>query len=217
MPDFQPPRDWDAVYAASPEYFFGEEPSLVARSALRFFRVFGGSPHGALALDLGCGEGRDTAFLAEAGCQVVARDVAPAGLEKTRALLARRDVPADRVDLALGDVRAFDYPPNAYDIALAANVYQFLPPDEAPGHIARLQAATKPGGICGVGVFSSAMAGWAAKIGGFFAATADELLAYFPASAGWLPLDLTEYRHYSRRDDAMGSWVFVVARKETAL
>lgn len=215
MPSFQPPRDWDAVYAASESHFFGEEPSQLARSALRFFRMFGGSPEDALALDLGSGEGRDTAFLAEAGFQVVARDVAPSGLQKTRALLARRNVPPDRVDLALADVRAFDYPPDTYDLALAANVYQFLPPDEAPVHIARLQAATKFGGLCAVGVFSPTMAGWGAQIGGFFAATADEMLAYFPPTGGWLPLDLTEYRHYNPRDGAMGSWVFVVARKET--
>jgi len=215
MSDFQPPRDWDAIYSASPDHFFGEEPSQIARSALRFFRVFGGSPQDALALDLGSGEGRDTAFLAEAGFRVAARDVAPAGLEKTRALLTRRDVPAGRVDLILGDVRDFDYAPETYDLALAANVYQFLPPDEVPGHIRRLQAATKPGGLCAVGVFSTAMAGWGAQIGGFFAASAAELLDYFPANGGWLLLDLTEYRHYSRRDGAMGAWVFVVARKET--
>ncbi len=215
MPPFQPPRDWDAVYAASPSHFFGEEPSQIARSALRFFRMFGGSPEDALALDLGSGEGRDTAFLAEAGFHVVARDIAPSGLAKTRALLARRNIPSERVDLALGDVRAFDYPPDAYDLALAANVYQFLPPDEAPAHIARLQGATKPGGLCAVGVFSPAMTGWGAQIGGFFASTGDELLAHFPQEAGWLPLDLTEYRHYSPRDGAMGSWVFAVARKET--
>ena len=214
MKHFQPPRDWDAVYAASPEYFFGEEPSLPARSALRFFRMFGGDPAGALALDLGCGEGRDTAFLTGAGFQVVARDVAPSGLEKTRALLARRSVPAERVDLALGDVRDFDYPADAYDLTLAANVYQFLPPDEVPGHVRRLQIATKPGGLCVVSVFSPKMAEWGAQIGGFFAATPDELLAYFPENGGWLPLDVTEFCHYRLHDGAMGSWVFVVARKE---
>ena len=217
MPEFQPPRDWDAVYAASPEYFFGEEPSQIARSALRCFQMFGGSPADALALDLGSGEGRDTVFLAEAGFQVVARDVAPTGLGKTRALLARRNVPPERVDLALTDVRAFDYPPNTYDIAMAANVFQFLPPDDVPAHIVRLQGATKPGGLCVVGVFSPAMAGWGAQIGGFFAATTAELLAFFPVSDGWLPLDVTEFWHYRPRDSAMGSWVFVVARKEMIL
>ena len=43
------------------------------------------------------------------------------------------------MDLAREDVRDFDYPAGAYDLALAANVYQFLPPDDVPGHIARLQ------------------------------------------------------------------------------
>ena len=215
MSVFQPPRDWDAVYAASPDHLFGEEPSQLAHSALRFFRMFGGDPAGSLALDLGCGEGRDTAFLAEAGFQVVARDVAPSGLEKARALLARRGIPLSRVDIAQADVRAFEYLPDTYDLTLAANVFQFLPPDEVPSHIKRLQSATRPGGLCAVGVFSTAMAVWGAKIGGFFAATADEMLDFFPKDAGWLPLDLTEYRHYSRRDDAMGAWVFVVARKET--
>lgn len=215
MPSFQPPRDWDAVYAASDGYFFGEEPSQVARAALRGLQMFGSRPEDALALDLGSGEGRDTAFLASAGMRVVARDISPTGLEKTRALLARANVPPERVDLALEDVRAFTYPPKTYDLVIAANVYQFLPPDEVPGHIARFQIATKPGGICAVGVFSSAMTAWGTDLTGFFAATGDELLAYFPKDGGWLPLDRTEYWHYRTRDDAMGSWVFVVARKET--
>ncbi len=214
MSPFQPPHDWDAVYAASDGYFFGVEPSQLARAALRGFQMFGGRTENALALDLGSGEGRDTAFLAGAGMRVVARDIAPKGLEKTRSLLARHGVPAERVDLALGDVRAFTYPLETYDLAMAANVYQFLPPEEVPAHIARLQAATKPGGICAVGVFSPAMTGWGAQIAGFFAATGDELLAYFPKDGGWLPLDRTEYWHYRPQDDAMGSWVFVVARKE---
>lgn len=213
MSNFQPPRDWDAVYAASESYFFGEEPSQIARTALSFYRMFEG-PSDGLALDLGSGEGRDTAFLAEAGLRVAARDVSPTGLEKNRVLLARRKVLVDRVDLALADVRHFEYPAETYDLALAANVYQFLPPHEVPGHVERLKAAVKPGGICAVGVFSPAMAGWGAEIDGFFTATADELLTYFPKGGGWLPLDRTEYWTYRPQEETMASFAFVVARKQ---
>ena len=214
MSSFQPPRDWDSVYAASQGYHFGEEPSQIARAALHGFRLFGGDPHRAAALDLGSGEGRDTAFLAGAGFQVSARDLSPTGLEKTRDLLARRGVPPERALLTLGDVRAFDYPPEAYDLALAANVFQFLPPDEAPGHIEWLKASTKPGGICAVGVFSPAMGGWGAAIDGFWTATADDLLAFFSPDQGWLPLDRTDYWTYRPQEQTMASFAYVVARKD---
>jgi len=212
MSNFKPPSDWEAVYAATEDYHFGEEPSQIARTALSFYRMFDGPADG-LALDLGSGEGRDTAFLAGAGLRLTARDWSPTGLEKTRRLLARKGIAPEKVDIVLGDARDFEYSPETYDLALAANVFQFLPPAEVPTHIARLQAATKPGGICAVGVFSPAMIAWGAEIGGNFCATADELLAYFSRDAGWLPLDRTEYWTYRPDRDMMASFAYVVARK----
>lgn len=212
MPAFRPPSDWETVYAADEGYHFGEEPSQIARTALSFYRFYDG-PSDGLALDLGSGEGRDTAFLARGGLKVVARDVSPTGLAKTRALLVRAGVAEDLVDLTQADVRDFEYPLEAYDLALAANVYQFLTPEEALLHIARLQSATKPGGICAIGVFSPAMAGWGAEIGDHFSATADELLAYFSPRSGWLPLDRTEYWTYRPENEMMVSFAYVVARK----
>lgn len=213
---FEPPRDWDAIYANSESYFFGTEPSQIAHTALRFFRALGGDPHGASALDLGSGEGRDTAFLAGAGMQVTARDISPVGLEKTRTLLTGRRISMERVDLARQDAREFDYPLQAYDLALAANVYQFLPPDEVPGHITRLQGAVRPSGLCAVGVFSPAMAQWGSPIGGFWTATADELLSFFPEEEGWLLLDRTEYWTYRPSDQKRASFAYVIAQKAAA-
>ena len=216
MTAFRPPRDWEAVFAADPNaYFFGEEPSQIARTALGFFRTFGGDPAQAVALDLGCGEGRDTAFLAAAGLKVVARDIAPTGLAKTAALLTKRGLPLERVEMGVGDVQQFAYPEDAYDIALAANVYQFVRPDDVPGHLARLQRATKPAGLCAVGVFSPAMRAWGAELGGLFTATPEELMAFFPAPA-WRLLDRTEYWTYRPPEDTMASFTYVVARKESA-
>ncbi len=210
---FQPPSNWDPIYAGTDSYVFGTEPSQIAHTAFRFFQAFGGDPSNAEALDLGSGEGRDTAFLAQQGMRVTARDIAPTGLQKTQALLGECGVPPDRVDLALGDALAFEYPTETYDIALAANVFQFLPPAEVPSCLERLQGATKPGGICAVGVFSPAMAGWGVDIDRYWTATADELRAFFPKEAGWLLLDRTEYWTYRPADDLMASFAYVVARK----
>ena len=213
-PVFAPPRDWEPVYAASSAYHFGEEPSQIARTATRWFESFGGDANSATALDLGSGEGRDTAFLTELGFEVTARDSAPTGLEKTLALLARRRISEARLDLALGDVREYAFPKDYFDVALAANVFQFLPPAEAPRYLEQLKAATKPGGICAVGVFSPAMAGWGANIDGFWTQTSEELLARFPRPEGWLALDRTEYWTYRPAEAMMASFAFVVARRE---
>lgn len=214
MSVFRPPTDWEPVYAASATtYTFGEDPSQIATTAVRFFRALGGSPQGARALDLGSGEGRDTAFLAAQGFHVHAIDIAPSGLEKTRGLLARRGISASGVTLELGDVRAFDYPHEAYDIAIAANVYQFLLPADVPGHIARLKDAVRPGGICGVGVFHPAMREWGADIGNCYAATADELRAFFTPEREWRLLDRTEYWTYRQAEDTMASFAYVIAHK----
>ena len=213
MNAFQPPRDWEKIFAADPDaYVFGEEPSQIARTALNFFHMFGGDPAQSVALDLGCGEGRDTAFFAAAGLRVVARDIAPAGLAKTTALLERRGLARDRVDVGVGDVHDFAYPKDSYDIALAANVYQFVRPEDVPGHITRLQCATKPGGICAVGVFSPAMLSWGAELDGLFTATPDGLRAFFPASA-WRLLDRTEYWTYRPKEDTVASFAYVVMQK----
>jgi SAM-dependent methyltransferase len=211
---FRPPTDWESVYATNPNGFtFGDEPSQLCRSAVHYFRAFGDASGQARALDLGSGEGRDTAFLAREGFHVVARDLAPTGLEKTRTLLARHSVPSRQVDLALEDVREFDYPPQAYDLALAANVYQFLPPDEVPAHIRRLQSTVKPGGICAVGVFSPDMIAWGAELNGHFTATGRDLMARFPVSDGWLVVDRTDYATYRLPEKTLASFAFVVARK----
>ncbi|MDQ2687592.1 MAG: class I SAM-dependent methyltransferase [Armatimonadota bacterium] len=214
MTDFRPPTDWEAVYAANFEaYTFGEEPSQLAQTALRFWQAFGGNAAQAMALDLGSGEGRDTAFLAGAGLRVVTCEVAPTGLEKTRRLLAQRDIPTERVEMTLSDVRDFDYPERTCDLALAANVYQFLSPDEAPAHIRRLAATLKPGGICAVGVFHPAMRDWGVNLEGHYTATADDLMAFFPDEDGWLLLDRTEYWTYRIPDAVRMSFAYIVARK----
>ena len=207
------PKDWDSVYAGSKDYFFGTEPSQIAQTAFRFFEAFGGDPKTAQALDLGSGEGRDTAFLAGAGMHVTARDVSEAGLEKTCDLLTRRGVSLDLVSLAAADIGAFEYPICAYDIALAANIFQFLPRADVPGHLEKLKESVRPGGICAVGVFSPAMAGWGVDLEGYWTATADELLPFFSENDGWLLLDRTEYWTYRVHDKSKMSFSYVVARK----
>jgi SAM-dependent methyltransferase len=61
------------------------------RTVFAALERFGVPPAGALAIDLGCGDGRDVVELLRGGWRVVAVDAEPAALKQ---LQARRDLPA---------------------------------------------------------------------------------------------------------------------------
>jgi SAM-dependent methyltransferase len=221
-PAFRSTKDWEAVFAASPDgVHLGAEPSALTRSALGYLRAFTADVEDCVALDLGCGEGRDTVYLASAGLRVHAHDIAPTGIANARMRLERAGIDPGRVDLTITDIRSFDYPADTYDLALAANVYQFLGPDEGAGHIELLRRTVKRGGVLGVGVFSPAMAAWGTDISPYFTDSADDLLAHFPGAAPgadaetaeWRLCDRTEYWTLRNSDGAYGSFAFVVVQR----
>jgi SAM-dependent methyltransferase len=221
---FTSTKDWESVFAANPtNTSIGADPSALSRSALSYLKTFTSDVSNCVALDLGCGEGRDTIYLASAGLKVVARDLSPTGIEKTRQRLVLGGIKESRVDLAVVDVLNFDYPADAYDLAMAANIYQFLPDEMANEHIELLKRTVKPGGILAIGVFSPAMAAWGTDISPYFTETADGLLAHFPGArpdlntdAGdWLLCDKTEYWTLRTSDSAHGSFAFIVVRRLT--
>ncbi len=95
--------------------------------------------HGGRALDVACGRGRHTLWLARLGYQVDAVDISYEGLRD----LARRveaEGLADRVRLIQADLEVWRPDPNAYDLIL---VVRYLNRDL----IASFWDALKPGGL----------------------------------------------------------------------
>ena len=90
-------------------------------------RVWGGEPNEALitevtqlgtgrALDVGCGEGADSVWLARKGWQVTALDISPKAVERTRAMAADASVQVEGVAGGLLDAPLVDA---SYDLVSA--------------------------------------------------------------------------------------------------
>lgn len=151
---------WDRRYEAD-ERIWGDGPSELARLAVARLRPYA-SPELSI-LDVGCGYGRDTRYLAaELGCHALGIDGSPAAIgaaRKEHAEAARKDqaaslrgsqpAPID-VDYLVSDIASLAAHPDRrgpYDVVFTCNVYHLLGPIGRRESAAALAAVTRPGGL----------------------------------------------------------------------
>lgn len=144
---------WEQRYAGDGRPW-GDGPSELARLAVARLRpaVAAGAARGAdglafIVLDVGCGYGRDTHYLAaELGCRVLGLDPAPAAVTGAR----KRRTPDLEVEYRLGDVASLTSEAGqaaSYDVAFACNVYHLLGPIGRREFRAALAVLVRPGGL----------------------------------------------------------------------
>jgi tellurite methyltransferase len=128
---------WARAYARTPnEYIWGTQPSELAREVSQLL------PPGARVLELGCGEGRDSVFFATCGFKVTGVDVSAAGLHK-----ADRLARAQGVRVRWVHVDAAHYAPTGpFDLVYSCGAIHYVSRLHRARIIARLKAATHPGG-----------------------------------------------------------------------
>ncbi|MFF7454307.1 class I SAM-dependent methyltransferase [Kitasatospora sp. NPDC008115] len=128
---------WDDRYAAS-ELVWGTEPN---RWVVR--ELAGLTP--GTALDLAAGEGRNSMWLAGRGWEVTGLDFSTVALGRAERLTAALpDEVADRLTWRHGDARAFEAPPEGYNLVLVA--YLQLPAGDRRAALRRAAEALAPGG-----------------------------------------------------------------------
>ncbi|MCZ2804416.1 class I SAM-dependent methyltransferase [Modestobacter sp. VKM Ac-2983] len=126
---------WEERYAAATALWSGRvNPTLADQAA--------DLPPGR-ALDVGCGEGGDTLWLASRGWQVTGLDWSQTALDRGAAQASAAGL-GDRVTWAQGDVATWQPAEAAFDLVTA----HFLHPEAAVRHalVPRLAAAVAPGG-----------------------------------------------------------------------
>jgi tellurite methyltransferase len=113
------------------------------------------------ALDMGCGEGRYSLFLARHGCHVTAIDRSAVGIEKLQHMSEKHRLPILPI---LTDIAEFDFPGNnddgLYDIIVAATVLDHLNDELRNRTVFNIKKALKRSGILYVNVFTRSDPGY---------------------------------------------------------
>jgi SAM-dependent methyltransferase len=96
------------------------------------------------ALDLGCGVGRQSLFLAEAGLDVVAMDSSATGLEVLRDTAAARNL---ALELREGDADSLPFPDSTFDFVLSWDVIYHGNLGDVGRRLAEIWRVLRPGGL----------------------------------------------------------------------
>ncbi len=101
-------------------------------------------PHGAAALDIGCGPGELVFDLSRRSFSVVGMDISARMIQICRDKMNRRSWPAP-IPFLVGDIERLPFPDNSFDLVTAAGVVEYLTGDSL--WVAELHRILKPGGL----------------------------------------------------------------------
>lgn len=198
---------WSRAYAGD-EYLYGSDPGPVARRTVRYHVP---RPQHPTALDLGCGEGQDLAFLAEEGYRVTGVEFVPDAVRKSRRLLESRGLSGEVVEEDLCTflgVEPAGPPPGHWDLVLAVNTLQFTG-ELAERCLERTMEVVAPGGILGLSLFAREP-GDPERVGTVALFPAHEILDRF---RGWQRLEAANLWQWNPAADRAQAFVTMIARR----
>jgi SAM-dependent methyltransferase len=106
------------------------------------------------ALDLGCGGGVHTVFLAQSGFETMACDISPEGVKKTEQRLAREKDKSLRADAFVASIEEIDLPSASLDAILSVGVFECTLPGVVEIAMPKIADLLRPGGA-GFFIFAS--------------------------------------------------------------
>lgn len=149
-------------------------------------------------LDLGCGNGRNSLYLAANGYSVTAWDKNPMSIANIERIKAAEGL--THLEIATVDLNALTFE-GKYDFILSTVVMMFLEPQTIPDLIANMQRATVPGGYNLI-VAAMDTDDFPCTVGFPFAFKTGELAEYY---SGWEVVKYNEDVGELHRTDASGN------------
>ncbi len=149
-------------------------------------------------LDLGCGNGRNSLYLAANGFDVTAWDKNANSIDNIESIKAKEGI--TNLQTAIQDLNTLRFD-GEYDFILSTVVLMFLQAETIPGLIDNMQRCTKPGGYNLI-VAAMDTEDYPCNVGFPFAFKTGELSGYY---AGWEQLNYNEDVGELHRTDAQGN------------
>ncbi|MBF2074191.1 MAG: class I SAM-dependent methyltransferase [Synechococcales cyanobacterium C42_A2020_086] len=138
-----PGHDWSSYYQAVQ----GRPPRDTLLMALARFEQDQNTPCNRFAVDLGCGDGRDTVELVRRGWRVLAIDAAAEAIER---LSHRPDIDQTQLQTRVDRFETLSLPVASFDLINASFCLQFCPPPAFPAFWQQIVTALRLGGrFCG--------------------------------------------------------------------
>jgi len=159
------------------------------------------------ALDLGCGEGRNSLLLAHYGYHVHAVDSSSQGIQKLEKYAHSQGL--DTIDGEVADVRTVQLTTNCYDAIVAVTILDHILEEEGKKVAEALIDALKPGGFVFIEAFTvhDPAANTARKEHETISETASFVQHYFDEDelAVWFStLETLTYEEFMKYDDSHG-------------
>ena len=134
---------WEETYGNKNMKTFGE-PSF---EIIELSEII---PEGSLVLDMGCGDGRNSGFLAEKGFNVEAFDISETGINRLKEITEEKKI---KINAWVEDLVEFKFS-KFYDVIITHGVLHLLEREVWAKLINEMKTYTNPGGVNIVAVFT---------------------------------------------------------------
>lgn len=142
-----PTSSFDAFYGEMRGGLYYPKPSGILVQLVKQQKLKGGC-----AIDLGCGDGRNTFFLAEFNFSVTAVDISTAAISKIKQILLEQNI--DNVECLVADVCDLDFNSCIYDLIVMSTILDHLTREQIYSLVDKVKKWLAPGGYLYASVFT---------------------------------------------------------------
>lgn len=129
--------DYNSRYSKK-EFYWGMIPHGLVVDSIKYLLL------NAKVLDLGCGEGKNSFFLAKNGFDVTAIDISDVGIKKLKEFVKKEKL---KIKADVSDIKSYLNDCGEFDAIFGINILQFIDSKNIFSIIDKIKSKTKPNGV----------------------------------------------------------------------